>query len=147
MPKWLQYYIGGGGGSLQTPKSDYVICARPHIRDIWTINWKRKWTTTEILIWTINQDAPWPRQPKTRNKAYSLVNLGVHRGADSQSRGQMRNSRDCFFGQLIRTCLEVYKIDNIENIDNMQLITRGCGSDSDKARTIFFRKCYCRMFA
>ena len=30
MPKWLQYYIGGGG-SLGTPKSDYVICARPHI--------------------------------------------------------------------------------------------------------------------
>ena len=28
MPKWLQYYIGGG--SLGTPKSDYVICARPH---------------------------------------------------------------------------------------------------------------------
>ena len=27
MPKWLQYYIGGG--SLGTPKSDYVICARP----------------------------------------------------------------------------------------------------------------------
>ena len=28
MPKWLQYYIGGG---LGTPKSDYVICARPLI--------------------------------------------------------------------------------------------------------------------
>ena len=28
MPKWLQYYIGGEG-SLGTPKSDYVICARP----------------------------------------------------------------------------------------------------------------------
>ena len=28
MPKWLQYYIGGEG-SLETPKSDYVICARP----------------------------------------------------------------------------------------------------------------------
>ena len=28
MPKWLQYYIGGEG-SLPTPKSDYVICARP----------------------------------------------------------------------------------------------------------------------
>ena len=26
--KWLQYYIGGEG-SLGTPKSDYVICARP----------------------------------------------------------------------------------------------------------------------
>ena len=26
--KWLQYYIGGEG-SLATPKSDYVICARP----------------------------------------------------------------------------------------------------------------------
>ena len=37
-----------------------------------------------------------------------------------------------FFGQLIRTCLEVYKI------DNMQLITRGCGIHSDKARTKFF---------
>ena len=41
MAKWLQYYIGGGyaqmitilhrGGSLGTPKSDYVICARPLI--------------------------------------------------------------------------------------------------------------------
>ena len=30
MPKWLQYYIGGGG-PLGTPKSDYVICARSHI--------------------------------------------------------------------------------------------------------------------
>ena len=30
MPKWLQYYIGGGG-SLGTPKKDYVICARPLI--------------------------------------------------------------------------------------------------------------------
>ena len=29
MPKWLQYYMGGG--SLRTPKSDYVICARPLI--------------------------------------------------------------------------------------------------------------------
>ena len=28
MPKWLQYYIGREG-SLGTPKSDYVICARP----------------------------------------------------------------------------------------------------------------------
>ena len=28
MPKWLQYYIGGQG-SLGTPKSDYLICARP----------------------------------------------------------------------------------------------------------------------
>ena len=27
MPKWLQYYIGGG--SLGSPKSDFVICARP----------------------------------------------------------------------------------------------------------------------
>ena len=26
--KWLQYYIGARG-SLQTHKSDYVICARP----------------------------------------------------------------------------------------------------------------------
>ena len=30
MSKWLQYYIGGEG-SLGTPKSDYVICARPHV--------------------------------------------------------------------------------------------------------------------
>ena len=29
MPNRLQYYIGGG--SLGTPKSDYVICARPHM--------------------------------------------------------------------------------------------------------------------
>ena len=28
MPKWLQYYIGGEV-SLRTPKSDYIICARP----------------------------------------------------------------------------------------------------------------------
>ena len=28
MPKLLQYYIGGEG-SLGTPKSDHVICARP----------------------------------------------------------------------------------------------------------------------
>ena len=69
------------------------------IRDIWTINWERKWTTTEIVIWTINQDAPWPRQPETR----LIYDLGVHRGADSQSREQMKNSRLCFFGQLIST--------------------------------------------
>ena len=30
VPTWLQYYIGGEG-SLRTPKSDYVICARPLI--------------------------------------------------------------------------------------------------------------------
>ena len=25
----------GGGGSLGTPKSDYVICARPHMSFLW----------------------------------------------------------------------------------------------------------------
>ena len=34
MPKWLQYYIGEEG-SLGTPKSDYVICARPLIKKLW----------------------------------------------------------------------------------------------------------------
>ena len=34
MPKWLQYYIGGG--SLGTPKSDYVICAWPLISNLIT---------------------------------------------------------------------------------------------------------------
>ena len=40
MPKWLQYYIGGEG-SLGTPKSDYVICARPrkehHLVWLWGV--------------------------------------------------------------------------------------------------------------
>ena len=62
MPKWLQYYIGGGmpkwlqyyigGGSLGTPKSDYVICARP----LMTINKCAMYFSQNISIRVILQD-------------------------------------------------------------------------------------------
>ena len=50
MPKWLQYYIGGGG-LFGTPKSDYVICARPLMWSWWWLM-----IIIKITIRIINDD-------------------------------------------------------------------------------------------